>query len=105
MITLKDIIDLKPYCRLCVHNHKDLDFIDLYNHPDRYVISDMNVYGDRLDVLVNPIDGFTTKFNSFDTANGKYVYESANIGMDKLFNNDTPLHIELDFEEEGWKWK
>lgn len=101
MITLKDIIDLKPYCRVCIHNNKSLDFVDLYKHPDKYVISDMNVCGDRLDILVNPIDGFQTKFNSFDTIGGKYVYESANIGMDKLFNSNTPLHIELDFGEEG----
>ena len=94
MITLKDIIDLKPYCRVCIHNHKHLDFVDLYKHPDKYVISDMNVCGDRLDILVNPIDKFQTKFNSFDTIGDKYVYESANIGMDKLFKN-TSFNIEL----------
>lgn len=93
MITLKDIIDLRPYCRVCIHNHKDLDFIDLYKYPDRYVISDMNVCGDRLDVLVNPIDGFTTKFNSFDTADGKYVYESANLGIDKLFKDKIKMEL------------
>ena len=56
MITLKDIIDLKPYCRVCIHNHKELDFVDLYKNPDKYVVSDMNVVGNRLDVLVNPIN-------------------------------------------------
>lgn len=100
MITLKDIIDLRPYCRVCVHNHKDLDFVDLYNHPDRYVVSDMNICGDRLDVLVNFIDGFTTKINSFDTADGKYVYESANLGMDKLFC-DSSEAIRLNIDDEG----
>ena len=99
MITLKDIIDLRPYCRVCVHNHKDLDFVDLYKNPDKYVVNDMNVVGDRLDVLVNPIKRFQTQFNSFDTENGKYVYESAFRGC-KYFK-DTDLHLELDLGEEG----
>lgn len=52
MITLKDIIDLKPYCKVWVANIRDYDVVDMINNADRYIITDMDVYENTLNVLV-----------------------------------------------------
>ena len=52
MITLKDIIDLRPYCKVWVANILDYDVVDMINNTDKYIITDMEVCEDRLNVLV-----------------------------------------------------
>jgi hypothetical protein len=52
MITLKDITDLNPYCKVWVVNIRDYDVVDMINNADRYIVTDMNAFENRLDVLV-----------------------------------------------------
>ena len=42
MITLKDIIELRPNCEVRVANLREYDFIDVCKHPENYVVADMN---------------------------------------------------------------
>ena len=62
MITLKDMINLRPYCQVVVNNHKEIDFIDTCKHPENYIVSDMRVNGGKLEVLVNMKGELTWKF-------------------------------------------
>lgn len=55
MITLKDIIDLTPHCKVWVTNIKDYDVVDMINNTDKYIITDANVFENRLDILVKRI--------------------------------------------------
>ena len=52
MITLKDIFDLSPYCKVRVTNIMDYDVVDMINNTDKYIITDMDVYENTLNVLV-----------------------------------------------------
>jgi hypothetical protein len=56
MITLKDITDLNPYCKVWVANIQDYDVVDMINNTDKYIITDMDVSEDRLNVLVRHDD-------------------------------------------------
>ena len=55
MITLKDIIDLKPYCKVWVANIMDYDVVDIINNTERYIITDMEVFENTLNILVKRI--------------------------------------------------
>lgn len=55
MMTLKDITDLNPYCKVWVVNIMDYDVVDMINNTERYIITDMDVYENRLNVLVKRI--------------------------------------------------
>lgn len=52
MITLKDITDLNPYCKVWVANITDYDVVDMINNTERYIITDMDVRENTLNVLV-----------------------------------------------------
>lgn len=55
MITLKDITDLNLCCKVWVANIMDYDVVDIINNTERYIITDMDVYENRLNVLVKKI--------------------------------------------------
>lgn len=52
MITLKDICNLNPYCKVWVVNIRDYDVVDMINNADRYIITDMDVFENTFNVLV-----------------------------------------------------
>lgn len=52
LITLKDIIELRPCCEVRVANLREYDFIDVCKHPENYAVTDMNVDGDYLLLLI-----------------------------------------------------
>lgn len=52
MITLKDIIELSPNCEVYVANLRKYDFIEVCKYPERYAITDMNVDGSCLLLLI-----------------------------------------------------
>lgn len=52
MITLKDVTDLNPYCKVWVVNIRDYDVVDMINNADKYIITDMDVFENMLNVLV-----------------------------------------------------
>ena len=91
MITLKDIIDLKPYGKICI---KNVSFVDAYNHCDDYIVSDMKPLSDDygIELLVCPKDGFCLKY-------GKYGEISAGLELDKFYK-DASLELELELDED-----
>ena len=52
MITLKDITDLNPHCKVWVANIMNYDVFDMINNTERYIITDMSVSENSLNVLV-----------------------------------------------------
>lgn len=56
MITLKDMIELRPYCKVRISNEKNLDFIDMFKYPHLYVVTDMECGCERLGLNVKRID-------------------------------------------------
>lgn len=60
-MTVKDIIDLNPYCNVYINSNTD--FVKLYKNPDNYIISDMKVCDGGLELLVYPKGGFSMKYD------------------------------------------
>ena len=60
-MTVKDIIDLNPYCNIYINSNTD--FVKLYKNPDNYIISDMKVCDGGLELLVYPKGGFSIKYD------------------------------------------
>ena len=56
LITLKDIIELRPCCRIYIANLREYDFIDVYKHPEEYAVTDMNTDGDYLLLLIKNVE-------------------------------------------------
>lgn len=62
-MTVKDIIDLNPYCNIYIYINSNTDFVKLYKNPDNYIISDMKVCDGGLELLVYPKGGFSIKYD------------------------------------------
>ena len=52
MITLQDIFNYYPYCKVRVVNIMDYDVVDMMNNADRYMITDVDVFQNALNVVV-----------------------------------------------------
>lgn len=48
MITLKDIVDLKPKCNVIINNAKQCNVIDMFRIPKNFIVTDMCVVNDKL---------------------------------------------------------
>jgi hypothetical protein len=56
LILLKDIIELRPCCRIYIANLREYDFIDVYKHPEEYAVTDMKIDGDYLLLLIKNVE-------------------------------------------------
>lgn len=56
LITLKDIIELRPCCGVRIADLREYDFIEVYKHPEDYAVTDMNTDGDYLLLLIKHVE-------------------------------------------------
>lgn len=56
LILLKDIIELRPCCKIHIANLRKYDFIEVYKHPEDYAVTDMNTDGDYLLLLIKHVE-------------------------------------------------